>query len=64
MPEKELTKAEAAKLAKRTITKTGKDGKTETQEVPVKDSEVLSFKDYGDHVVVVTVDGKKFTGRK
>ncbi|WP_082368682.1 hypothetical protein, partial [Piscinibacter sakaiensis] len=29
--------------------------------VPVGAEEVLSFRDYGSHVVVVTVDGQKFS---
>ena len=63
---KELTKADAAKLVKRTVIvppeKEG--GKPTTKEVAIKESEVLAFKDYGDHVVVVTDDGQKFTGEK
>jgi hypothetical protein len=63
---KELTVAEAAKLVKRTVTtppeKEG--GKPVTKKVEIEASEVLDFKDYGDHVVVVTKDGQKFTGKK
>ncbi|GAP38778.1 hypothetical protein ISF6_5331 [Piscinibacter sakaiensis] len=29
--------------------------------MPVGAEEVLSFRDYGSHVVVVTVDGQKFS---
>jgi hypothetical protein len=32
-----------------------------TREVTIGASEVLAFKDYGTHVVVVTKDGKKFS---
>lgn len=54
---KELTAADAAKLVKRPVA--DKDGKTKL--VPVAADEVLSFKDYGTHVVVVTTDGQKFS---
>lgn len=57
---KELTAADAAKLVKRTVVTT-KDGETTSKEVPVKADEVLDFKDYGSHVVVVTKDGQKLT---
>lgn len=56
-----LTAAEAAKRVKRTVQVTGEDGKVTTKEVAVKAAEVLSFKDYGTHVVVVTEDGQKFS---
>lgn len=61
----EMTAADAAKLVVREvpILKDGKDtGKVER--IAVKASEVLSFRDGGDHVVVVTADGKKLVGSK
>lgn len=66
---KQLTAAEAAKRVKRTVTEwvDGKDadGKAvkvpKPKEVPVAASEVLSFRDYGSHVVVVTKDGQKLS---
>lgn len=33
-------------------------------ERPLKPEDVLSFKDYGPHVVIVTKDGKKYTVKK
>jgi len=54
----EMTAAQAAKLVFRPPEKEG--GKP----VAIKSDEVLAFKDYGAHVVVVTVDGQKFTGEK
>lgn len=64
-----LTAADAAKRVKRTMTEMvegkGGDGKPTqkavTKEVPVKDAEVLAFRDHGTHVVVVTKDGQKLT---
>lgn len=66
---KQLTAAEAAKRVKRPVTELvdDTDAKGEaikvprTKLVPVAASEVLSFKDYGSHVVVVTKDGQKFS---
>lgn len=62
---KEMTVEQAAKLAKRTVLETveGKDGekKQVTKKVSVSAAEVLSFKDYGGHVVVVTKDGQKLS---
>ena len=66
-----MTAAEAAKRVKRPVTSVVvEDGKpkrdeagalvTETKLKPVGASEVLAFRDYGDRVVVVTVDGQKF----
>lgn len=63
---KELTAADVAKLVSRSVVvppeKEG--GKATEKQVAVKADEVLSFKDYGDYVVVVTKDGQKFTGNK
>lgn len=66
---KQLTAAEAAKRVKRKVVELvdgkGEDGKpakvAREKEVAVAASEVLSFRDYGTHVVVVTRDGQKFT---
>ncbi len=73
---KDMTAAEAARLVKRKIVerkpviKNGeqvrdKDGTAvfdETvRQVPIAAAEMLSFKDYGSHVVVVTKDGQKFS---
>jgi hypothetical protein len=62
---KELTAAEAAKRVKRSVTTTVKDEdgneKTVTKQVAVGAAEVLSFRDYGTHLVVVTRDGQKLT---
>lgn len=73
---KEMTAADAAKLVKRKVTerkpvmKNGeqvrdKDGapvfEETTRTTPIAASEVLAFKDYGTHVVVVTKDGQKFS---
>lgn len=66
---KQLTAAEAAKRVKRTVTELV-DGKVEggkptkvarQKEVAVAAAEVLAFRDYGTHVVVVTRDGQKLT---
>jgi len=64
-----MTAAQAAKAVKRTVTELvdGKDadGKpakvARTKKVSVSADEVLSFKDYGTHVVVVTRDGRKLS---
>ena len=66
---KEMTAAEAAKSVKRTVIeyedRKDKDGKlirtSKPKQVAVEPSEVLSFKDYGTHVVVVTKDGQKLS---
>lgn len=58
--DKAMTAADAAKAVKRPIFV--KDGdKVVTKLVPVKADEVLAFRDYGTHVVVVTNDGQKFS---
>ena len=64
-----MTKAQAAKQVKRTVVELvdgkGEDGKPvkieKTKRMPVSEGEVLSFKDYGSHVVVVTTDGQKLS---
>lgn len=62
---KQMTAAEAAKRVKRTVTELvdGKDGAKvpRSKKVAVEAEEVLSFQDYGTHVVVVTIDGQKLT---
>ncbi len=66
---KELTSAEAAKRVQRKVVERveakGEDGKPVAQvrekRVPVKADEVLSFRDYGTYVVVVTRDGQKLS---
>ncbi|MGY8541103.1 hypothetical protein QRO10_24715 [Paracidovorax citrulli] len=66
---KELTSAEAAKRVQRKVVERveakGEDGKPVAQvrekRVAVKADEVLSFRDYGTHVVVVTRDGAKLS---
>ena len=68
---KEMTAAEAAKSVKRTVIeyedRKDKDGKlirtSKPKQVAVEPSEVLSFKDYGTHVVVVTKDGQKLSSQ-
>lgn len=69
---KEMTAAEAAKLVSREVPVIDKDtkkpviknGKVVTKFVPIKADEVFAFKDHGDYVNVVTVDGQKFRGDK
>lgn len=62
---KPLTLAEAAKRVKRAVTELveGKDGAKvpRAKKVALDASEVLSFRDYGTYVVVVTKDGQKLT---
>ena len=61
--ETKLTAIDAAKRVQRIVLEPaeGKD-KPKEKRVPVSADEVLSFKDYGSHVVVVTRDGQKLTG--
>lgn len=68
-PVKQLTAAQAAKCVQRTVTElvdgkvNGKPAKVaQAKKIPVTEDEVLSFKDYGSYVVVVTIDGQKLTG--
>ena len=75
---KAMTAADAAKLVKRKVIERkavmrggeqarDKDGALQfdetVREVSIAASEVLDFKDYGSHVVVVTKDGKKFSNK-
>ena len=55
---KEMSVAQAAKLVFRPPVEA--DGKP----VAIKPAEVLSFRDYGERVVVVTVDGQKFSAER
>ncbi|TXI17629.1 MAG: hypothetical protein E6Q67_13015 [Roseateles sp.] len=57
---KEMTAADAVKRVKRVTVIKDKDAE-KTVTSPIKESEVLDFKDYGSHVVVVTKDGQKFS---
>lgn len=64
--QKDLTATEAAKRVKRAIVEIvadGKDAETKqvTRYVPIVADEVLAYKDYRSHVVVVTKDGRKFS---
>lgn len=63
---KELTAADAAKLVRRevVIPPEKEGGKPTSKKVAIEPGEILAFKDYGDHVVVVTKDGQKFYGDK
>lgn len=63
--ESTLTHAEVAKMVKREVPVI-KDKKPtgETKLVAVKADEVHAFKEYTDHVMVVTTDGKKLRGNK
>lgn len=63
-PDSTLSAAQAAALVERTLP-TMRGGHTDASKtVPVTADEVLDFTDYGDHVVVVTQDGKKLRGDK
>lgn len=68
--QKDLTATEAAKRVKRAVIETVADGKDAegnpvtrqvTRDVPIAADEVLAYKDYRSHVVVVTKDGRKFS---
>jgi hypothetical protein len=60
-PQKELTKADVAKRVKRITWQKNKNGELVREDVAVTADEVLAFRDYGTHVVVVTTDGQKLT---
>lgn len=68
-PAKALSAAEAAARVRRLVTEQvevkGEDGQPVTVErvkrVKVSAAEVLDFRDYGTHVVVVTRDGQKLS---
>jgi hypothetical protein len=68
--QKDLTATEAAKRVKRAIVETVADGKDAEgnpitkqvmRYVPIAADEVLAYRDYRSHVVVVTKDGRKFS---
>lgn len=61
----EMTAAQVAKWVRRKAPEI-KDGKPtgKTRQVAIKAAEVLAVRDYGDHVVVITTDGKKLRGDK
>lgn len=59
-PTKELTAADVVKVVKRRTLIEDK-GASRVETSPLKANEVLSFKDYGTHIVVVTNDGQKFS---
>lgn len=67
-----MTAAEAAKLVRRMVPKVDdkgqivrdKDGNPVAVPQGVKAEEVMSFADYGDHVVVVTIAGEKLHAEK
>lgn len=60
----ELTKAEVAKRVKRTIVQDTGGGKTRTLKSDLSEDEIFDFKDYGTHIVVVTVAGEKFSNAR
>lgn len=57
---KAMTAADAAKRVKRVV-EVKEGGKPVMKTLPVKAEEVLDFKDYGTHVVVVTTAGEKLS---
>jgi len=61
-----LTKAEVAAWVFREVPMLDDEGRPtgEMAKQPVTADEVFAFRDYGDHVVVVTVDGRKLRGDK
>ena len=65
-PVPEMTASDAARLVSREvpILDDKKQPTGKARRVAVKAEEVLSFRDCGDTVVVVTTDGKKLVGEK
>lgn len=67
--DKAMTKAQAGKLVRRPVEikgpdgkpVKGPDGKPVVKSQPIPEEDVLDFRDYGSHVVVVTTDGQKFS---
>lgn len=57
-PDKSLTTADVAKKVTRTVTQNGR-----VKKEPVDPSEILSWRDHGTHVVVVTIDGQKLSSK-
>lgn len=70
--EETLSLAEVVKSVKRRVPdlddggkqKLDKSGKPKWAELTIKADDVLSFKDYGSHIVVVTSDGQKHTNNE
>lgn len=68
----EMTAADAAKRVKRMVAKLDESGRVVKDNdgnpiavpQPIKESEVMSFADYGDRVVVVTTSGEKLEAPK
>ncbi len=62
----ELTAADVAALVFRETPKLDASGNPtgKVDKKPIAADEVLAWRDYGDHVVVVTNDGQKFSGDK
>lgn len=56
-----MTAAEAARLVRRRKVIEAPGAQPRVIESPIGEDEVLAFKDHGTHVVVVTVDGQKFS---
>jgi hypothetical protein len=69
---KTLTRAEAAKLVKRTVPVLDDDGQQKLnrndepvfKKVAIDEDEILNFADYDDRVVVVTTQGEKLVHTK
>lgn len=64
--ETELTTRQVAAWVFREVPELGDDGQStgKTAKTPVRPDEVFAFRDYGTHVVVVTIDGRKLKGDK
>lgn len=56
-----MTVAEAARLVRRRKVIEAPGAQPRVIESAIEPDEVLAFKDHGTHVVVVTVDGQKFS---
>ncbi len=71
-PDQSMTKEQAAKYVTRQVPKQDKDGKwvldknqqPVLESVPVEAASIIGWKDYGDHVIVVTEQGEKLRGDK
>ncbi|WP_434148145.1 hypothetical protein ACR2R6_12920 [Methylocaldum gracile subsp. desertum] len=62
----EMTASQAAALVFREVPELDDEGKPtgKTAKKSVRPDEVFAFRDYGTHVVVVTIDGRKLRGDK
>lgn len=62
----EITAADAARFVYREVPFLDEKNKPtgQNKQASVRAKEVLSFRDYGDYVVVVTTDGQKLRGEK